>query len=238
MIFFKQDTPLPTFIPLPKFMVEGEYSVNAKLLYGLLLHRTTLSQKSGWMTEDGNVYVIYTIRQMSEALNRSERTVKTALHELENAGLLVRVRQGWNKANMIYLKIPENEVQKTSHPLGKIYPMEVQKSSPCMGQNLPTSNTDKEYIDMSKNKVSEDDRTAYGKFHNVFLSKDELSELQAELPDKWEYYIDRLSSHIASKGAKYQSHAATIYMWSQEDRAKTNMGNSIPEYVRKEGESL
>ena len=161
MIFFKQDTPLPPFIPLPKFMVEGEYSVNAKLLYGLLLHRTTLSQKSGWTTEDGNVYVIYTIRQMSEALNRSERTVKTALHELENAGLLVRVRQGWNKANMIYLKIPENEVQKTSHPLGKIYPMEVQKSSPCMGQNLPTSKTDKEYIDSTKKKKGD---TAYRKY--------------------------------------------------------------------------
>ena len=36
-------------------MLTGEYSINAKLLYGLLLNRTTLSQKSGWISEDGNV---------------------------------------------------------------------------------------------------------------------------------------------------------------------------------------
>ena len=51
------------------------------------------------MSEDGDVYVIYTIRQMANDLNRSERTVKAALAELENAGLIIRVRQGWNRAN-------------------------------------------------------------------------------------------------------------------------------------------
>ena len=53
---------MPPFIPLPRFMLAGEYSINAKLLYGLLLNRTMLSQKSGWVSEDGNVYVIYTIK--------------------------------------------------------------------------------------------------------------------------------------------------------------------------------
>ena len=40
---------LPPFIPLPRFMLAGEYSINAKLLYGLLLNRTTLAPKSGWV---------------------------------------------------------------------------------------------------------------------------------------------------------------------------------------------
>ena len=113
-------------------MLAGEYSINAKLLYGLLLNRTTLSQKSGWVSEDGNVYVIYTIKQMADDLDRSERTVKTALRELENAGLITRVRQGWNQANRIFLQIPDRV------------------SSPCMGQKLPTSNTDAEYKEHSK----------------------------------------------------------------------------------------
>lgn len=73
-------------MPLPRFILEGEYSINAKLLYALLLGRTQLSQKSGWVSEDGDVYVIYTIRQMANDLNRSERTVKAALAELENGG--------------------------------------------------------------------------------------------------------------------------------------------------------
>ena len=62
--------------------------------------------------------------------------------------------------------------------------------------------------------------------------------LKAELPDKWEYYIDRLSTHIASKGTKYRSHAATIYKWAQEDEAKKPPKKGIPDYTFKEGESL
>ena len=137
---------MPPFIPLPRFMLAGEYSINAKLLYGLLLNRTMLSQKSGWVSEDGNVYVIYTIKQMANDLDRSERTVKTALRELENAGLITRVRQGWNQANRIFLQIPDR-VQVSSRPEGNICPMDVQDSSPCMGQKLPASNTDTEYIE-------------------------------------------------------------------------------------------
>ena len=52
---------------------------------------------------------------------------------------------------------------------------------------------------------------AYGKFRNVFLSDAELNGLKSELLDKWEYYIDRLSAHIASSGKQYHNHAATIY---------------------------
>lgn len=102
-------------------MLAGEYSINAKLLYGLLLNRTTLSQKSGWVSEDGDVYVIYTIKQMANDLDRSERTVKTALRELENAELITRVRQGWNQANRIFLQIPDR-VQISSRPEGNTCP--------------------------------------------------------------------------------------------------------------------
>ena len=79
---------------------------------------------------------------------------------------------------------------------------------------------------------------SYGRYNNVFLSDTELDELKAELPDKWEYYIDRLSTHIASKGTKYRSHAATIYKWAQEDEARKPPKKDIPDYTFKEGESL
>ena len=69
----------------------------------LLQGRTQLSQKSGWVSEDGNVYVIYTIRQMANDLNRSERTVKAALAELENAGLITRIRQGLEPGKPYFL---------------------------------------------------------------------------------------------------------------------------------------
>ena len=72
------------------------------------------------------------------------------------------------------------------------------------------------------------------------FSDTELSGLKTELPDKWEYYIDRLSCHIASTGKQYHSHAATIYKWAQEDAAKGKAApkQGIPDYSCKEGESL
>ena len=84
---------------------------------------------------------------------------------------------------------------------------------------------------------------AYGRFHNVFLSDAELDALKTELPDKWEYYIDRLSVHIASSGKQYHNHAATIYKWAQEDAEKAAVtGNAlkkgIPDYSYSEEDSL
>ena len=79
---------------------------------------------------------------------------------------------------------------------------------------------------------------AYGRYENVFLSQSELDGLKADLPDKWNYYIDRLSCHIASSGKRYKSHAATIYKWAQEDAAKKAPKKGIPDYSCKEGESL
>ncbi len=81
-------------------------------------------------------------------------------------------------------------------------------------------------------------RAAYGRYENVFLSQAELDGLKADLPDKWNYYIDRLSCHIASSGKRYHSHAATIYKWAQEDAAKKAPKKGIPDYSCKEGESL
>ncbi len=77
---------------------------------------------------------------------------------------------------------------------------------------------------------------AYGKFYNVFLSDAEIDALKKELPGRWEYYIDRLSVHIASSGKKYNNHAATIYKWAQEDAGKAAPKKGIPDYSSYSGE--
>ena len=79
---------------------------------------------------------------------------------------------------------------------------------------------------------------SYGRYENVFLTDTELSELQAELPEKWAYYIERLSGYIASTGKKYKNHAATIRRWAADDTAKAAPKQGIPDYSCKEGESL
>ena len=217
-------------------MLTGEYSINSKLLYGLLLNRTMLSQKNGWESENGNVYVIYTIKQMANDLDRSERTVKTALRELENAGLITRVRQGWNQANRIFLQIPDR-VQVSSRPEGNICPMDGQDSSPSIGQELPTSNTEQEYKDKSQTEKAERTRRRYGEFENVFLSDGEISALQADFPNQYDEYIQRLSRYMASNGRHYANHYATIRKWLDEDnRGKSTKNYTYDDY--NEGECL
>ena len=218
---------MPPFIPLPRFMLAGEYSINAKLLYGLLLNRTTLSQKSGWVSEDGNVYVIYTIKQMADDLDRSEQTVKTALRELENAGLITRVRQGWNQANRIFLQIPDR-VQLSSRQEGNICPMDVQKS--------PASNTDTEYKEHSKTERVASTRRRYGEFQNVFLSGEECTRLEAAYPGKAAEYIERLSRYMASNDRHYANHYATIKKRLDEDSKGRSAKNYT--YDDNEGECL
>ena len=222
---------------MPRFILWGEYSINAKLLYVLLLGRTQLSQKSGWVSEDGDVYVIYTIRQIANDLNRSERTVKAALAELENAGLIIRVRQGWNRANRIFLKLPD-EVQLSSHPEGKFCPMDGLESSPCMGQNLPISKKEKKKTDPSQNNRRENARRCFGKYQNVFLLDSELADLQSTYPSQYEDYINRLSAYMASSGKHYANHYAIIRKWLDED-SKSKPGKNY-DYTEpyEEGECL
>src|SRR5699024_9448205 len=55
---------------------------------------------------------------------------------------------------------------------------------------------------------------AYGRYQNVFLTDEELADLQASFPTVWGQYIEKLSEYMASTGKRYQSHAATIRRWA------------------------
>ena len=160
---------------------------------------------------------------------------ETALRELENAGLITRIRQGWNQANRIFLQIPDR-VQVSSRPEGNICPMDVQDSSPCMGQKLPTSNTDTEYKEHSKTEKVESTRRRYGEFQNVFLSGEECTRLEAAYPGKAAEYIERLSRYMASNDRHYANHYATIKKWLDEDSKGRSAKNYT--YDDNEGECL
>lgn len=56
----------------------------------------------------------------------------------------------------------------------------------------------------------------HGEYGNVLLTDDELEKLKVEFTD-WDTRIERLSSYIESKGAKYKSHYATIRAWARKE---------------------
>ena len=86
-------------------------------------------------------------------------------------------------------------------------------------------------------RASGEPPTAYGRYENIFLSKDEYDELQAEYPDRLERFIEELSEFIAAYGKVYANHAAAVRMWARRDRKGTGK-KGIPDYSYKEGESL
>lgn len=60
-------------------------------------------------------------------------------------------------------------------------------------------------------------RHKYGQYQNVLLSDEDMEKLKSEFPEDWEQRIERLSEYIASKGAKYKNHLATIRAWARKE---------------------
>ena len=79
---------------------------------------------------------------------------------------------------------------------------------------------------------------AYGRYQNVFLTDEELADLQASFPTVWGQYIEKLSEYMASTGKRYQSHAATIRRWAGEDAKKAVTPSRNRDYSVKEDETV
>ena len=97
-----------TFYRVPKVLfIDDKYktvSTDAKMLYGLLLDRMSLSTKNGWIDKYGRVYQFFTIKQAQELLHFGHDKIIRLFKELDDANLIERKRQGQGKANKIYLK--------------------------------------------------------------------------------------------------------------------------------------
>ena len=111
------ETELPAYLPYPRFLLKMDISHTAKLLYALLLDRSTLSQKNGWQDSEGRTYIVYPIAEIAEMLDKGCTTIKGALNELDAAGLLERRRAGFSAANRLYVKVPDIPVVQFSDQL-------------------------------------------------------------------------------------------------------------------------
>ena len=76
--YIRADTRLPAYLPYPRFLLKMEISQTAKLLYSLLLDRSTLSQKNKWLDDEGRIYIIYPIAEIAEILDKGSTTIKGA----------------------------------------------------------------------------------------------------------------------------------------------------------------
>ena len=228
-------TRLPPYLPIPRFLLKCEISFTAKVIYGLLLSRMTLSQKNGWTDEYGHSYILYPLEKLSEDMDRSQTTVKSALAELTAYGLIERVRNGFSGPNRIYLLLPDSrnsDLMTDGKPA-----LTGTENCPSYSRKTDSVTVGKltdNYMrnnDITERKERVNVRSRFGKYKNVLLTEEEYSDLKAEFPDA-DRLIEKLSVYMKSSGRTYADHAATLRLWYERDKPE------FPDYTPIEGESL
>ena len=243
--YITADTTIPPFLPYPRFLLKMDMSQTAKLLYSLLLDRSTLSQKNGWTDDEGRVYIVYPVTEITEILDKGRTTIQDAMNELDAAGLMERKRTRFAAANHIYVKVPT--VVQVSVPMtaGKPDTISPEKRTyddretglMMSGKPAPNHYNINNLTESHQMGASGEQPAPYGRYKNIFLSESEYAELKGEYPDRLERFIGELSEFIAATGRTYASHAAALRMWAGRDRKGTGK-KGIPDYSYKEGESL
>ena len=228
-------------------------SMQDGILYSNILLKLYLKslKNGGKLQLDENIP--YTAQMIATITRQQVGTVERALQIFMKLGLVEPLQNGALYMSNIELLIGQSSTEGERKRRARLA-LQEQKALPKAGvDKCPPYQADicppeieielEKEIEIEKEREGETGHpapAAYGRYNNVILTDTELSGLKTELPDKWEYYIDRLSCHIASTGKQYHSHAATIYKWAQEDAAKGKAApkQGIPDYSCKEGESL
>ena len=204
-------------------------SMQDGILYSNILLKLYLKslKNGGKLQLDENIP--YTAQMIATITRQQVGTVERALQIFMKLGLVEPLQNGALYMSNIELLIGQSSTEGERKRRARLA-LQEQKALPKAGADkCPPYQAD---------ICPPEARAAYGRYENVFLSQSELDGLKADLPGKWDYYIDRLSCHIASSGKRYKSHAATIYKWAQEDATKKAPKKGIPDYSCKEGESL
>lgn len=96
------------FYRIPRLLIKDPHfkglSSDAKLLYGLMLDRMTLSMRNHWLDDENRAYIIYSINNVMEDLSCSKPTCIKIMKELDSFGLIERKRKGLGKPDIIYVK--------------------------------------------------------------------------------------------------------------------------------------
>jgi hypothetical protein len=99
-----------------------QLSNDAKLAYSALYSRCQLSihsynlGKKDYIDQNGSVFLIFTVEELGELLDKSKGTVIKIKKELKRHGLLREVSLGKNRANRLYLQLVE-----ASHQIVEYY---------------------------------------------------------------------------------------------------------------------
>ena len=167
--FYGNDAEQFTFYRIPKVLfTDHRYkavSVEAKVLYGLLLDRMSLSIRSGWLDDDGRVYIYFTLEEAIEFLGFGKDKLVRLFQELDRdrgIGLIERKKQGQGKPTKIYVKnfiipgdAPLTSEKPKSEPPTPPQTSEIAKSRLLPGRSADCGISDPNYTDKKETEWSD-----------------------------------------------------------------------------------
>ena len=146
-----------SFYRVPRLLIKDKrfenLSSDARLLYGLMLDRMSLSMKNGWLDAGNKVYIYYTVEEIMKDLSCARGTAGKIMAELDSKkgiGLIEKKRQGLGKPDMIYVKnfaTVGQEKEKTDKSENDSSGKKSNKSNTDIPQ---ASNTEKSNMDFHK----------------------------------------------------------------------------------------
>ena len=140
-----------SFYRVPRLLIKDErfkkLSSYAKLLYGLMLDRMSLSMKNEWFDDENRAYIIYTIDSIMEDLGCAKEKAVKVLAELDSVkgiGLVEKVRRGLGKPDIIYVKNFASISEQMDETSGsqKIKLQEVRKSNFRKSENQTSGSSE------------------------------------------------------------------------------------------------
>ncbi|MCI9191349.1 MAG: plasmid mobilization relaxosome protein MobC [Lachnospiraceae bacterium] len=150
-------------------------SADAKLLYGMLLNRMSLSAKNGWHDNTGRVYIYFTVKEVCEAIGCGRNKAMRLLAELDTSkgiGLIERIKQGQGKPDRIFVKritVQENMEAPGQGPAAPISPADfsdVQRSEKSTSRHrenrrLEVSKANPNYTDKNQTDFIHTNQSIY-----------------------------------------------------------------------------
>ena len=168
--FYEEQSQQFAFYRIPKVLFTDnrfqKISTEGKVLYGLLLDRVSLSGENGWIDEEGRVYIIFTLNAIRQAMNCAEKSAIKYLTELEDFGLIERIRQGLGKPAIIYVKnfIDQYNLQVKTCNNSSSGPVEVPVQDQYNLQPNYTNNNNTDFNNTNPILSGDEERMGYEQF--------------------------------------------------------------------------
>ena len=208
--FYTEQSDQFAFYRIPKVLIVEDYfremSTEAKLLYGLLLDRVSLSASSGWVDEQRRVYIIYTIRSIMRDLHCGTRKAVKLLKELEAYGLIEKQIRGQGKPTLIYVKnfstlFSDCKSKDFHNENSSVSIVTIPEVSKGQSNNTNTNNTknNNTYPILSGADVDNDERESY---YRYFYNQLEIEIMRERYPMDGEVLcalVDILVDAVCSK---------------------------------------